>query len=41
MADWLVDHPDEDPGRTAARLMSFIWLGAEDLLRGAAWRARA
>lgn len=38
MADWLVDHPDEDPGRTAARLMSFIWLGAEDLLRGAAWR---
>jgi AcrR family transcriptional regulator len=38
MADWLVDHPDEDPGRTAARLMSFIWLGADDLLRGASWR---
>jgi AcrR family transcriptional regulator len=38
MADWLVDHPEEDPGRTAARLMSFIWLGADDLLRGAGWR---
>jgi AcrR family transcriptional regulator len=38
MADWLVDHPDEDPGRTAARLMNFIWLGAEDLLHGAVWR---
>jgi AcrR family transcriptional regulator len=38
MADWLADHPDEDPERTAGRLMSFIWLGAEDLLRGAAWR---
>jgi AcrR family transcriptional regulator len=38
MADWLVDHPDEDPERTATRLMSFIWLGAEDLLRGAVWR---
>lgn len=40
MADWLVDHPDEDPERTAGRLMSFIWLGADDLLRGAAWRAK-
>jgi AcrR family transcriptional regulator len=38
MADWLVDHDGEDPERTAARLMSFIWLGAEDLLRGAVWR---
>ena len=38
MADWLVDHPDEDPERTAARLMSFVWLGAEDLLRGTSWR---
>jgi AcrR family transcriptional regulator len=40
MADWLVDRPDEDPERTASRLMSFIWLGAEDLLRGAAWRPK-
>ena len=39
MADWLVDHPGEEPERTAARLMSFIWLGADDLLRGAKWRA--
>lgn len=38
MADWLLDHPGEDPERTAARLMSFIWLGADDLLAGAAWR---
>jgi AcrR family transcriptional regulator len=38
MADWLVDHPGEDPERTASRLMSFIWLGAEDLLRGATWK---
>ncbi|GAA1801026.1 TetR/AcrR family transcriptional regulator [Planosporangium flavigriseum] len=38
MADWLADNPGEDPGRTAARLMNFIWLGAEDLLRGAVWR---
>jgi AcrR family transcriptional regulator len=38
MADWLADHPGEDPGRTAARLMNFIWLGADDLLRGAVWR---
>ncbi|MGC9667088.1 TetR/AcrR family transcriptional regulator [Planosporangium sp. 12N6] len=38
MADWLADHPGEEPGRTAARLMNFIWLGAEDLLRGEVWR---
>lgn len=38
MADWLADNPGEDPGRTAARLMNLIWLGAEDLLRGAVWR---
>jgi hypothetical protein len=38
MADWLADHPGEDPARTAARLMNVIWLGAEDLLRGAVWR---
>ncbi|NJC82303.1 TetR/AcrR family transcriptional regulator [Planosporangium mesophilum] len=38
MADWLADRPGEDPGRTAARLMNFIWLGAEDLLHGAVWR---
>ena len=38
MADWLVDHPDEDPDKTASRLMSFIWLGADDSLRGEVWR---
>ncbi|MDT4986873.1 MAG: hypothetical protein QOI74_967 [Micromonosporaceae bacterium] len=41
MADWLVDHADSDPERTAARLMNFVWLGAEDLLRGATWRSAA
>src|SRR5213080_3788224 len=28
LADWLVDHPDESPEATAARLMNFIWMGA-------------
>ena len=28
LADWLADHPDEDPGRTATRLMNAVWLGA-------------
>ena len=38
LADWLVDHPDESPEATAARLMNFIWMGAANLLRGHTWR---
>ena len=38
LADWLADHPDADPGRTATRMMNFAWLGAGQLLDGAVWR---
>ena len=41
LADWVVDHPDEDPDLTAARMMNFVWLGADDLLRGRSWRPPA
>lgn len=41
LADWLASHPDEDPGKTATRLMNAIWLGAEQLLRGETWRPRS
>ncbi|MBX6355813.1 MAG: TetR/AcrR family transcriptional regulator [Micromonosporaceae bacterium] len=38
LADWLVDHPTEDPERAATRMMNIAWLGADQLLRGATWR---
>jgi AcrR family transcriptional regulator len=38
LADRLVDLPQEDPERTATRMMSAIWLGAERQLNGEAWR---
>jgi AcrR family transcriptional regulator len=38
LADWLADHPDEDPDRTAIRMMNIAWLGAGHLLRGEEWR---
>jgi AcrR family transcriptional regulator len=38
LADWLADHPDEDPDRTATRMMNVAWLGADQLLRGESWR---
>ncbi len=38
LADWLVSHPEEDPGRTATRLMNAVWLGAARLLEGEIWR---
>jgi AcrR family transcriptional regulator len=38
LADWLASHPDEDPGKTATRLMNAVWLGAEQLLGGNTWR---
>jgi AcrR family transcriptional regulator len=34
LADWVVDHAEEDPEVTATRMMNFVWLGANDLLRG-------
>jgi AcrR family transcriptional regulator len=37
LADWLTDHPDEDPERAATRMMNIAWLGADQLLRGATW----
>jgi AcrR family transcriptional regulator len=37
LADWLADHPDEDPERTATQMMNVAWLGAERLLSGAVW----
>lgn len=37
LADWVVEHPEEDPELTANRMMHFVWLGADDLLRGATW----
>lgn len=40
LADWMVDH-DGDPDATAARMMNFVWLGADDLVRGSAWRPRS
>jgi AcrR family transcriptional regulator len=38
IADWLADHPEEDPDRSAARLMNFTWLGARQLLQGELWQ---
>jgi AcrR family transcriptional regulator len=38
LADWLVDHPEADPERTAMRMMNFAWLGTDQLLRGEVWR---
>jgi hypothetical protein len=34
LADWLADHPTEDPDRLATRLMDASWLGAGPLPRG-------
>ncbi|MFC0507384.1 TetR/AcrR family transcriptional regulator [Micromonospora costi] len=41
LADWLADHPDADPEKTATRMMNVAWLGAGQLLRGATWRPPA
>jgi AcrR family transcriptional regulator len=38
LADWLADRPEEDPERTATRMMNVAWLGADQLLRGEVWR---
>lgn len=39
LADWLAQHPEEDPARMATRLMNAVWLGAEQLLEGHTWRS--
>lgn len=41
LADWLADHPDADPGKTATRMMNVAWLGAGQLLHGEIWRPPA
>ncbi|MGR6316563.1 TetR/AcrR family transcriptional regulator [Micromonospora soli] len=41
LADWLADHPEADPEKTATRMMNVAWLGADQLLRGVTWRPPA
>jgi AcrR family transcriptional regulator len=38
LADWVVEHPDEDPDVTATRLMNVVWVGTGAHLRGETWR---
>jgi AcrR family transcriptional regulator len=40
LADWLADHPEADPERTATRMMNIAWMGAGQLLHGQVWRPR-
>ncbi|MFC0526141.1 TetR/AcrR family transcriptional regulator [Phytohabitans kaempferiae] len=39
LADWLADHPEADPEKTATRMMNIVWMGAAQLLRGETWTA--
>ena len=41
LADWLADHPEADPEKTATRMMNVAWLGAAQLLHGVTWRPPA
>jgi AcrR family transcriptional regulator len=41
LADWLASHPQEDPSRTATRLMNAVWMGAGNLLYGKTWKPSA
>lgn len=38
LADWLADHPEAEPEKTATRMMNVAWLGAAQLLDGVTWR---
>jgi AcrR family transcriptional regulator len=38
LADWLAEHPDADPDKTATQMMNLAWLGAGQLLHGRVWR---
>lgn len=40
LADWLAEHPEADPDRTATRMMNIAWMGAGQLLHGEVWRPR-
>ncbi|MEV6691146.1 TetR/AcrR family transcriptional regulator [Micromonospora sp. NPDC051196] len=37
LGDWLADHPEADPEKTATRMMNVAWLGAGQLLHGVTW----
>ncbi|WP_186832299.1 TetR/AcrR family transcriptional regulator [Micromonospora endolithica] len=41
LADWLADHPEADPEKTATRMMNVAWQGAAQLLHGETWRPPA
>lgn len=41
LADWLADHPEADPEKTATRMMNVAWLGAAQLLHGTTWNPPA
>ena len=41
LGDWLADHPEADPEKTATRMMNVAWLGAAQLLSGHTWRPPA
>ncbi|MBM7080735.1 TetR/AcrR family transcriptional regulator [Micromonospora humida] len=41
LADWLADHPEAEPEKTATRMMNVGWLGAAQLLDGVTWRPPA
>jgi len=34
LADWVVEHPDDDPDPLATRLANVIWLGVASIVRG-------
>jgi AcrR family transcriptional regulator len=38
LADWLAEHPDADPDKTATQMMNLAWLGAGQLLHGRVWQ---
>ncbi|RJQ68168.1 TetR/AcrR family transcriptional regulator [Pseudonocardiaceae bacterium YIM PH 21723] len=37
LADWWMDHPEASPRKMAARMMSLVWNGFGDILRGDYW----
>ncbi len=41
LTEWLLDHPEESPEVTSARLMNLAWMGLSNVLRGKVWRPPA
>ncbi len=41
LTEWLLDHPEEPPEVTSARLMNLAWMGLSNTLRGNVWRPDA